>query len=135
LANASSPNASAARVSEATTGIDGETLSRPVSFLVARRSGDNHYLACHVVNGAWAEDADLTGAIAPQWDPTTGRVEPAIPRSALATGTTADGTTEPLVVELEHQNPTTQAWTADSSMTLRCRLTSAGTPPLYGNVR
>jgi GH15 family glucan-1,4-alpha-glucosidase len=125
----------ASGTSTTTTGIDGEKLSRPVSFLVARRSGDNRYLAYHVVNGAWVEESDLTGVVAPQWDPTTGRVELAIPRSAIATGATADGTTEPLVVELEHQNPTTLAWTADSSMTLRYRLTSAGTAPVYGNVR
>ena len=56
-------------------------------------------------------------------------------QSALTSGTIADGTTEPLVVELEHQNPTTLAWTADSSTTLRYRLTSPTTAPIYGNVR
>jgi hypothetical protein len=118
-----------------TTGIDGSTLSRPVSYLVARRSGDNRYLRYHVSGGTWVQDADLTSVIAPQWDAATGRVELAVPRSALASGATSDGTVAPLLVCLEHQNPTTSAWTDDDDVALRYRLTGASTGALYGNVR
>jgi GH15 family glucan-1,4-alpha-glucosidase len=117
-----------------TTGIDGSTLARPVSYLVARRSGDNRYLHYHVSGGTWVQDADLT-SIAPQWDSATGRVELAVPRSALASGATSDGTVAPLLVSLEHQNPTSSAWTDDDDVALRYRLTGASTGALYGNVR
>jgi GH15 family glucan-1,4-alpha-glucosidase len=118
-----------------TTGIDGSTLARPVSYLVARRSGDNRYLRYHVSGGAWVQDADLTSVIAPQWDPATGRVEMAVPRSALAGGATSDGTVAPLLISLEHQNPATSAWTDDDDVALRYRLTGSSTGALYGNVR
>jgi len=117
-----------------TTGIDGEHLARPVSFLLVRRSTDDHYLRYHVANGAWVQDADVTSVIEPQWDPATGRVELVAPRSALAGGATNDGTVAPMVVELEHQG-SDRSWSADSSTTLRYRLTASGTAPLYGNVR
>lgn len=118
-----------------TTGIDGSTLSRPVSYLVARRSGDDRYLRYHVSGGTWVQDADVTSVIAPQWDPATGRVELAVPRSALASGATADGTVAPLLICLEHQNPSTLAWTGDDDVALRYRLTGTSSAPLYGNVR
>ncbi|HEV2345991.1 MAG TPA: glycoside hydrolase family 15 protein [Actinocrinis sp.] len=118
-----------------TVGIDGSTLPRPVSYLVARRSGDNRYLHYHVANGAWVQDADITSVIAPQWDPATGRIELVIPRSALASSSTANGTVEPLTIELEHQNPTTLAWTEDDTSTLLYRLTDTTGAALYGNVR
>jgi hypothetical protein len=119
-----------------TTGVDGQQLARPVSYLVARRSGDNRYLHYHVsAAGAWVQDADLTSVIAPQWDPATGRVELAVPRSALAGGATIDGTTAPLLVGLEHQNPATSAWTDDDTVAVRYRLTGSGTASIYGNVR
>lgn len=118
-----------------TVGLDGSTLARPVSYAVARRSGDNRYLRYHVSGGTWVQDADLTSVIAPQWDPGTGRVELVVPRSALASGATSDGTTGPLLVGLEHQDPGTSAWTDDDDVALRYRLTGAGTAALYGNVR
>lgn len=126
---------SGAATATTTVGIDGSTLPRPVSYLVARRSSDNRYLHYHVANGAWVQDADITSVIAPQWDPATGRVELAIPRSALAGGSTANGTVEPLTIELEHQNPTTLAWTEDDTSTLLYRLTDTTSAALYGNVR
>ncbi len=126
---------SGAATATTTVGIDGSTLPRPVSYLVARRSSDNRYLHYHVANGAWVQDADITSVIAPQWDPATGRVELVIPRSALASSGTANGTVEPLTIELEHQNPTTLAWTEDDTSTLLYRLTDSATAALYGNVR
>lgn len=118
-----------------TTGIDGSTLPRPVSFLVIRRSTDNRFMRYHVSGGSWVQDADITSVIAPQWDTTAGRVEMVIPRSALASGSASNGTVKPLVVELEHQNPTTLAWTEDDTIGLRYQLAASASAPIYGNVR
>ena len=125
----------AAGTATTTTGIDGEKLARPVSYLVVRRSGDDRYLRYHVVNGAWVQGADVTGVIAPQWDPADGRVELAVPRAALASGATANGGQAPMVVELEHRSAATSKWTADSSTTLLYRLTGSSTAPVAANTR
>ena len=118
-----------------TTGIDGSALPRPVSFLVIRRSTDNRFMRYHVSGGSWVQDADITSVIAPQWDPATGRVEMVIPRSALASGSTTNGTVKTLVVELEHQNTTTSPWTEDDTIALRYQLAGSSSAPIYGDVR
>ncbi|WP_328890329.1 glycoside hydrolase family 15 protein [Streptomyces sp. NBC_00316] len=121
--------------STSTSALYGAPLSRPAAFMVGRTSDSATYNHFHVSGGSWVNDSAITSVIAPQWDPATGRIEVVIPRSALTSGAAADGSTVPITIALARQNPTTLAWTEADTVSLRYRLTGAGAPSIYGNVR
>ncbi len=108
-----------------TKGLYGATLSRPGAFMVGRTSDSATYSHYHVSGGSWASDSSITSVLAPQWDTATGRIELVIPRSALTSGAATDGSTVPITIALGRQNPSTQAWTEDDTVSLRYRLTGA----------
>lgn len=118
------------------TGIHGGSLDRPMAYLVGRWSDSTSY-ARFVADGAggWAYDSDLTSVIAPQWDPAAGRIELVVPRSALASTPVGDGSWAKLDIALARQDPSTGTWVDDDLVQIHYRLTGAGTPWLYGNVR
>ena len=58
-----------------------------------------------------------------------------IPRSALSSGTTSDGSTVPITISLVRQNRSTLAWSEDDTLALRYKLTPPNTAWMYGNVR
>jgi GH15 family glucan-1,4-alpha-glucosidase len=118
-----------------TTAMYGKTLSRPAAYMVGRWSDSANYSHFHLSGGSWTADSSITSVIAPQWDTTTGRIEMVIPRSALTSGTAANGATVPITISLVRQNPTTLAWSEDDTIALRYKLTPANTPWTYGNVR
>ena len=68
-------------------------------------------------------------------DPSTGRIEMVIPRSALTSGAANDNAIVPITIALVRQNPTTGAWSEDDQITLRYKLLPTNTAWTYGNVR
>lgn len=118
-----------------TTALYGATLPRAASFMVGRWSDSSNYAHFSLSGGSWTVDSSITSVIAPQWDPSTGRIEVVIPRSALTSGSANDNTVEPITIALVRQNPTSGSWSEDDQITLRYRLTPMSTAWIYGNVR
>lgn len=118
-----------------TTAMYGATLPRQAAYMVGRWSDSSNYAHFSVSGGAWTADSTITSVIAPQWDPTTGRIEVVIPRSALTSGAAADGSVQPITIALVRQNPTTGVWSEDDQLSVRYRLTPTNTAWIYGNVR
>jgi len=117
------------------TAMYGRALSRPAAYMVGRWSDSTNYSHFKVVGGAWTADSTISSVIAPQWDPATGRIEVAIPRSALTSGAANDNAIVPITIALVRQNPSTLAWSEDDTITLRYKLTPPSTAWTYGNVR
>ncbi|KQR93947.1 MAG: hypothetical protein J0I33_11190 [Microbacterium ginsengisoli] len=118
-----------------TTALYGATLPRPAAFMVGRWSDSNNYAHFSRSGGSWTADSSITSVIAPQWDPSTGRIEVVIPRSALTSGSASDWSVQPITIALVRQNPSTGSWSEDDQITLRYRLTPTSTAWIYGNVR
>lgn len=116
------------------TGEFGAPLDHPMNFLVGRWSDSDTFSTFTPGADGWTFASNLT-SIAPQWDTTTGRLEAAIPISALASGGSAPvGSFAYLEVELAYQNPTTGAWIDDDIVPIHYRITGSGQAWLYGNV-
>jgi hypothetical protein len=111
-----------------TTGFYGAPLGRQASYLVGRWSNSADFSRFTPSGGAWSFSLAVSGVIAPQWDPATGRIEVAIPRTALASAAPGDGSTATLVVELARQDPASGVWSDDDTITLRYQLTASGSP-------
>lgn len=117
------------------TGFYGASLPRPAAYMVGRWSDSTSFSHFSVVNGSWTGDSSITSVIAPQWDPSTGRIEVVIPRSALTSGAANDNAVQPITIALVRQNPATGGWSEDDTISLRYKLTPANTAWTYGNVR
>ncbi|MBR7834282.1 hypothetical protein KDL01_13485 [Actinospica durhamensis] len=115
------------------TGEYGATLDHPMNYLVGRWSDSAAYATFTAGSSGWTAGANLS-SIAPQWDTSTGRIEAAIPISAVASGgSAATGSYAYLDIELAYQNPSTGVWDDDDLGALHYRLTGSGTAWLYGN--
>lgn len=117
------------------TAMYGTALPRPAAYMVGRWSDSMNYARFTLSGGVWTAGSSITSVAAPQWDPSTGRIEVVIPRSALTSGTANDNTVEPITIALVRQNPTTGAWSEDDQISVRYRLTPTNTAWIYGNVR
>lgn len=116
-----------------TTGEYGRTLDHPMNYMVGRWSDSDDFSTFSAGSSGWTFGSNL-GSIAPQWDTSTGRIEAAIPISALASGGSAPvGSWSYLDIELAYQNPSTGAWDDDDLGAIHYQLTGSGTPWLYGN--
>ncbi len=115
------------------TGEYGRTLDHPMNYLVGRWSDSTTYSSFTTSGSGWTFNSNLS-TLAPQWDTSTGRIEAAIPISAVASGGSAStGSFAYLDVELAYQNPTTGVWQDDDLGAIHYRLTGTGTAWLYGN--
>lgn len=115
------------------TGEYGRTLDHPMNYLVGRWSDSTSYASFTAGTGGWNFAANLSD-IPPQWDTSTGRIEAAIPISAVASGGSAPvGSYAYLDIELAYQDPSTGAWTDDDVGAIHYQLTGSGTAWLYGN--
>lgn len=115
------------------TGEYGRALDHPMNYMVGRWSDSTNYAAFTAGSSGWTAGANLS-TIAPQWDTSTGRIEAAIPISALASGGSAPtGSYAYLDIELAYQNPSTGVWNDDDLGAVHYRLTGSGTAWLYGN--
>jgi hypothetical protein len=115
------------------TGEYGRALDHPMNYMVGRWSDSNTFATFSASTSGWTAGSNI-GSIAPQWDTSKGRIEAAIPISALASGGTAPtGSYAYLDIELAYQNPTTGVWDDDDLGAVHYRLTGSGTAWLYGN--
>lgn len=115
------------------TGIHGGALDRPMNYLVGRWSDSNTFSRFNASPTGWNWDTNY-GSIAPQWDPSTGRIEAKIPISAFASGGTAPtGSWSYMNVSLAYQNPSTGAWQDDDLGAIHYQLLGSGNAWLYGN--
>ncbi|WP_447986979.1 glycoside hydrolase family 15 protein [Nitrospira sp. Nam74] len=114
-------------------GLDKGLLPRPVSFLVERRSNDNLFRHWVIRNGAWSPQSSLSG-IAPQWDPATGRIEAAIPLSAVSsTGQPSPGQAY-VVLALAGPGPTPDSWDETGKVLIHYRWSMSDEAWIYGNI-
>lgn len=117
-----------------TSGEYGRTLDHAMNYMVGRWSDSTAYTAFTAGSSGWTSSSTLS-SIAPQWDTSTGRVEAAIPISALASGGSAStGSWSYLDIELAYQNPTTGTWDDDDLGAVHYQLASSTSTTLYGNV-
>ena len=117
-----------------TSGEYGRTLDHAMNYMVGRWSDSTAYTAFTAGSSGWTSSSTLS-SIAPQWDTSTGRVEAAIPISALASGgSAATGSWSYLDIELAYQNPTTGTWDDDDLGAVHYQLASSTSTTLYGNV-
>lgn len=117
-----------------TTGYYGGTLDHPMNYLFARWSNTTTYsMFTANSSGGWTFDTNLTTQ-APQWDPSTGRIELEIPLSDMASSSAGAGDWSYLDVEMAYDNPTTGTWSDDDISGLHYQIASATSTELYGNV-
>jgi hypothetical protein len=105
-----------------------------MNYLVGRWSDSGSYATFAASSSGWTSGSGLS-SIAPQWDISTGRIEAAIPISALASGgSAATGSWSYLDIELAYQNPSTGAWDDDDLGAVHYELAGSTSTTLYGNV-
>ena len=120
-------------VPETQTGFYGGHLDHPMNYLFARWSNSNSYsLFTANDSGGWTFTKNLS-LQAPQWDPSTGRIEAELPLTALSSsGTTNPGEWTYLDAEISYENSGT--WSDSSPAGLHYEVAASGTPTLFGNV-
>ena len=124
-----------AGVPSLSTGFYGGTLDRSMQYLVARWSDSTTFSKYIVSGGAWTFSSNITNVIAPQWDPTIGRIEMVIPISALSsTGTSALNRWANLNVAFAYHNVSTNTWSDADMLAIHARLTDTTTPAIVGNL-
>ena len=115
-------------------GLSSPALSRPASFLVECRSESRRLRRYRVSAGQWHLD-DRGDATAAHCDPTSGRIEAAIPLRALASSRPDQGTAwAALHVELAAHDAIRDAWVGGERVTLNYRLSAPGQPWIHGQV-
>ncbi len=113
--------------------VDGGVLSRGMSFMVERRSDADAFTRWQASPSGWSQAGPVEGAIEPQWDPASGRVEVQVPLAALSSARAADPAWAYLCVVLAVIG-------ADGSIsevhraTFHYRRTGAAQPWIYGNI-
>ena len=116
-----------------TSGQYGRTLDHAMNYMVGRWSDSTSFASFTAGSSGWTAGSNIS-TIAPQWDASTGRIEAAIPISALASGGSAStGSYSYLDIELAYRNPSTGVWDDDDLGAIHYRLTASGTASLYGN--
>jgi GH15 family glucan-1,4-alpha-glucosidase len=116
-------------------GIYNQPLSRPMSFMVERRSTTNTFQRYSVANGNWIADQTIPWVIEPQWDPATGRLEAVIPISVFASASPSFGNAwVDLSVILVSHDATTDTWSDADRMLLHYRLSTPDQAWTYGNI-
>ncbi|MHB2028280.1 MAG: glycoside hydrolase family 66 protein [Acidimicrobiales bacterium] len=116
------------------TGFYGGTLDHPMNYLFARWSNSTTYSMFSAnSSGGWTFDTNLS-TLAPQWDPSTGRIELEIPLTDMASsGSAGAGSWSYIDTEIAYNNPSTGAWSDADIMGLHYEIASAGQAWLYGN--
>lgn len=89
------------------------------SFILGRWSDSDIY-AFFVTDGSkWIYDHAVTSIIAPQWDPSTGRIEVAVPISEItSTGAWSYGDVVRVTIVLVYHDPLTDMWIEDDMVTI-----------------
>jgi GH15 family glucan-1,4-alpha-glucosidase len=116
------------------SGVYGQPLNRSMAFMVERRSDLDAYQRWSVSGAGWAADEVVGGAIEPQWDVSTGRMEAVIPLWALASGDVVFGGWVDLLVVMASCDATGEVWTEEDRVLLHYRVSTADQQWLYGNI-
>jgi GH15 family glucan-1,4-alpha-glucosidase len=115
-------------------GLDRQPLNRPMHFAVERRSDDDVFH--HWVSAIqWEPTEPVTGVLPPQWDPATGRVELAVPISAVSSGPPAFGTAwATLAVTLARADTSPSGAVDGNRVLVHYRLSTPDQPWSYGQI-
>ncbi|CAB3801337.1 glycoside hydrolase family 15 protein [Paraburkholderia fynbosensis] len=115
-------------------GIFNQALSRPMSFVVSRRSDSDSFSRWRVANNAWSAEGNVDYVEAPQWDPGSGRIEAIIPLAALASAGPSFGSWADMLFVLAACDPASGAWSETDHMLIHYRLSNGAQDWIYGNI-
>jgi len=116
-------------------GLDRAPLNRAFSYAVERRSTEDELRRWAVVTANWAAQPAIDSGPEPQWDPTTGRIEMAVPLSALSSASPTTGTSwATLGIALAQHTAATDTWTDTDRLLIHYRLSSPDQPWIYGDI-
>jgi hypothetical protein len=120
-----------------TLGLDQQPIPRGMSFMVERHSDEDVLRSWAVSVGQWVEQADVAGMIEPQWDPSTGRSELAIPITTISSGSGAPqlgSAWASLVLTMARYDQPTSSWIDGTKVLLHYRLSSDSDQWIFGNI-
>lgn len=110
----------------------GTTLSRPMRYVVTRKSNSGDYEKYEASqSGSWLQQSDVS-AMAPQWEPGSGRVQMVIPISQLSTGGAGNGAWANMIIGLSYQQGNGAMEDGDF-INIHYRLTGSNEDWLFGN--
>jgi GH15 family glucan-1,4-alpha-glucosidase len=116
-------------------GLSGEALLRVACFAAQRTSDSNVFERWTVQDGEWSAGNSVDTDVIPQWDPASGIIEVKVPLSAVSSRTPRIGENWGfLTLAIAWHDQQTGTWESDNQATVHYRLTSAGAPPIYGDV-
>jgi hypothetical protein len=115
--------------------VSGQSLRRPMSYMVQRTSNADGFQHWSQSGGNWSNDYSLGWVIEPQWDPSSGRMEAAIPISAFSSGSPNFGNVwADVLIMLASYNTSNGTWQENDSMLIHYRLSTANQNWIYGNI-
>jgi GH15 family glucan-1,4-alpha-glucosidase len=115
-------------------GLSGESLRRPMVYMVERHSDSDVFQHWTAAGGAWSADYSVDGVISPQWDPATGRIEAVVPLSSVSSGGAVFGGWTELMVVLAYYDAGSSSWRDGDSLLLHYRLSTGDQDWIYGNI-
>jgi GH15 family glucan-1,4-alpha-glucosidase len=115
-------------------GLFNQPLSRPMSFMVERRSDAETYQHFRVSGATWIADDALRDVEPPQWNPDTGRIEAVVPIRALSSANAVFGGWANLLVVVIAHDPVINVWADVTRMLLHYRLSTQDQAWIYGNI-
>jgi hypothetical protein len=115
-------------------GLAGESLRRPMVYMVERDSNSNLFAHWTAQGGAWTQDYGIGGVIAPQWDPATGRIEAVVPLSNVSSGAPVFGNWTEIMIALAYYDAGSSSWRDGDSLLLHYRLSTSDQSWIYGNI-
>ncbi|WMJ22508.1 glycoside hydrolase family 66 protein [Paludicola sp. MB14-C6] len=115
------------------TGIYGNGFTHNMSYMLTRSNQNSDYKKYSVSNNTWIQQANVANIIAPQWETNSGRIEMAIPFSALSsTGAVGDNNWANLVIVLTKET-SPGVWTQMDTLAIHYRKTGSGIEWIKGN--
>ena len=117
------------------SGLSGESLRRPMVYMLERHSDSDLFLRWTAAGGAWSQDLSIAWVIPPQWDPATGRIEAVVPLSSVSSGSPAfDSSWIDIMIVLAYQDAGSSSWRDGDSLLLHYRLSTGDQNWIYGNI-
>lgn len=114
------------------TSLNGTPLGRNMNYLLLRNSDSTNFTKYTAASAGWSNATNVTGAIAPQWEVNSGRIEMVVPKSALSsTGAVADGSWANMTIMMGTN--TGSGWSDADAINIHYRATGSGTAWLFGN--
>jgi hypothetical protein len=118
-----------------TIGLSGESLRRPMVYMLERHSDSNLFQHWTAAGGAWSQDSSIGGVIPPQWDSATGRIEAVIPLSSVSSGSPVFASNwTGIMIVLAYYDAGSSSWRDGDSLLLHYRLSTSNQNWIYGNI-